>query len=171
MAILQSTLREYAARSIPLQKSAAIVEAARIAKKQTAFLSHSHADAQLAKGVQGFLQANGWDVYIDWEDMSMPSSPNRQTAEKIQRRIRALDWFLFLATANSMSSRWCPWELGYADGVKEHDVIRIIPTSDSVRTHGSEYLSLYKHIDYADGGGVGSFDPTNRGHLISSLRL
>ena len=78
----------------------------------------------------------------------MPTSPNRETAEKIQKKIVELDWFLFLATQNSMSSRWCPWELGYADGKKGREPIAIIPTLDnSGTTHGSEYMNLYSRID------------------------
>ena len=171
MAINQSSFAEYAARA-PVRKSAVIVEEARSSRKQTAFLSHSHQDAHLAKGVQGFLQAQGWEVYIDWEDLSMPPSPTRETAEKIQKRIRELDWFLFLATANSVTSRWCPWEIGYADGVKKYDSILVIPTRDRAgATHGSEYLQLYRHVDLTDTGAVGAFMPHARGNLLREMRV
>ena len=114
----------------------------------TAFLSHSHKDRSLAQRIQAFLQAQGWSVYIDWQDAEMPSTPNRETAEKLQAKIRDLAWFLFLATANSMASRWCPWELGYADAKKGLRRIAIIPTADdSGSPHGSEYLELYNRID------------------------
>ena len=39
----------------------------------------------------------------DWEDTAMPEKPTRETAEKIQKKIRDNDWFLFLATPNSTS--------------------------------------------------------------------
>lgn len=81
----QSSIRAYAGRS-EIRKSERIVEEARQAGKQTAFLSHSLKDADLAKGLQGFLQAQGWKVYIDWEDISMPPKPNRETAQKIKDR-------------------------------------------------------------------------------------
>jgi hypothetical protein len=45
-----------------------------------------------------------------------------------------------------MSSRWCPWELGYADGVKTHERIIMIPTQDGYASYGSEYLDLYTYI-------------------------
>lgn len=168
MAISQATLLSFASRNMV---SKAAIEEARIAKKQTAFLSHSHLDAQLAKGVQAFLSAHGWQVYIDWEDTAMPASPNRATAERIQERIRQLEFFLFLATQNSMVSRWCPWELGYADGGKSYDNILIIPTRDSAgNSHGNEYLQLYRFIDDANGGGVGVFMPGGKGYLIEGMR-
>lgn len=169
--ISQSSIRTYASRA-GSQRSNFVVNQALREGKQTAFLSHSHRDAELAKGLQGFLQSQGWLVYIDWEDTSMPSRPNRETAQKIKDRIRRLDWFLYLATANSASSRWCPWEIGYADGVKPIDRIVVVPTRDSAgHNHGNEYLDLYRHVSTADGGGYGLFDPVNkRGPYLKNVR-
>lgn len=168
--INQSSIRAYAGRA-EIRKSEQIVNEALVAGKQTAFLSHSHRDAELAKGLQGYLQAQGWMVYIDWEDTSMPPKPNRETAKKIKDRIKRLDWFIFLATANSTNSRWCPWEIGFADGVKNIDKVVIVPTRDSAgNNHGSEYLDLYRHVDTAQGGGVGVFRPTDkRGVLLEDV--
>lgn len=166
----QSSILAYSSRA-EVRKSERIVEEARQAGKQTAFLSHSHKDSTLAKGLQGFLQSKGWLVYIDWEDMSMPSKPNRETAQKIKNKIKRFDWFFYLATANSASSRWCPWEIGYADGVKDIDKIVIIPTRDSAsRKHGNEYLDLYRKVDVAQSGGYGLFYPNNRGMLLENVR-
>lgn len=170
MPIAQSSLLNYAAQA-SLRKFAEVIKEAKAAQKQTAFLSHSHKDANLAKGVQAFLQAQGWEVYIDWEDSAMPDSPNRETAQRIQTKIRELSWFLFLATQHSMQSRWCPWEIGYADGVKKYDNILILPTTDGARTHGSEYLQLYRYVESAEGGGFGAFPPGQRGVMLSGLRL
>lgn len=83
---------------------------------KTAFLCHSHKDQDLVKGLITLLVEAGWQIYVDWADSSMPETPNRQTAGKIKKRIEDYYFFLFLATANSMASRWCPWEIGYADG-------------------------------------------------------
>jgi hypothetical protein len=90
----------------------------------------------------------------------MPEKPTRETAQQIQNKIRSTDYFLFLATPNSMGSRWCPWEIGYADGQKSIDRILILPTSDeSGNWYGNEYLQLYRHIDFAKGGNLGVWDP------------
>lgn len=169
MPVSQATLLSYAARA-SIQKSAETINFAKASHKQTAFLSHSHKNADLAKGVQSFLQAEGWEVYIDWEDTAMPESPNRETAQRIQAKIRDLNWFLFLATRNSMESRWCPWEIGYADGVKPYDNILILPTSDNSGTHGNEYLQLYRRLDTAQGGGYGAFRSDNKGVKIAALQ-
>lgn len=139
MAISQSTILGFAAQAstTPMREQ---VKLARARDGQTAFLCHSHKDVNLAKCVQAFLNYQGWEVYIDWDDASMPDVPNRGTAEIIQEKIRDLMWFLFLATENSMASRWCPWEIGYADGSKKYDSILILPTSNGTTTHGNEYL-------------------------------
>lgn len=135
--------------------------------KPTAFLSHSHKDAYLAKGVQAFLHAQGWEVYIDWEDGAMPDTPDRTTAERIQAKIRDLDMFFYLATANSSASRWCPWEIGYADGKKPLESILILQTQDhNGYAYGAEYLQLYNHLDYASSGGIGTFGSNNRGRVL-----
>ena len=168
MAVNQSDILHYEAQA-SIKRSDELIKEAKAAKKQTAFLSHSHKDTRIAKSLQAFLQAQGWDVYVDWEDASMPDSPTRTTAEMIQAKIRDLDWFIFLGTQNSMRSRWCPWEIGFADGVKPIDNILIIATTDSAGTHGSEYLQLYRHIDPAQGGGFGAFNPNRKGIKVSAL--
>lgn len=162
MAFDQSTLLSEAMRTV-VRKS--LNEANRTGAP-TAFLSHSHKDATLAKGLQTYLGRLGWDVYIDWEDTSMPDRPDRVTADKIRRKIVELDLFLFLATQNSMTSRWCPWELGYADGKKANSSILIVQTSDSRGTYGNEYLELYRHLDEAKGGGVAHFYKSGDGRIL-----
>lgn len=122
-----------------LQKSASV------GKTKSAFLCHSHRDETLVKGLIALFQEKGIDLYIDWKDHSMPEAPNAETAKKIQDAIRGRDLFLFLATANSKASRWCPWEIGYADASKRK--IFIIPTADGAGTYGNEYLQLYAKID------------------------
>ena len=159
MAISQSEIRNttvathFSGGSI---KTANSLNEAKASSIDTAFLCHSHKDRDLAEKIQTYLQSKGWSVYIDWKDSSMPEIPDRETANKIQSRIKDCDWFLFLATSNSMSSKWCPWELGFSDGEKGKDCIIIIPTSDSSGTaYGNEYMQLYRRIDYTLGSGSG----------------
>jgi len=153
MAIFQAELRGAAQRSVgraPLTKRAG---------QASAFLCHSHVDRELALGLQTALREHGLDLYIDWQDGTMPTTPNAETANKLRQRIVGCDLFLFLATENSMKSRWCPWELGYADGKKQNDRIVVVPTSDGYTTHGSEYLGLYRHIDKTAATGYEVFKP------------
>lgn len=175
MAIKTRKLRSAAARSRSVVVAKSLNEA--VSKsKQTAFLCHSHKDHELAKGLQVMLNENGWDLYIDWEDNEMPSSPNKETASKIKSKIKSTDWFLFLATSNSAQSRWCPWEIGYADSAKGYEKMLIIPTEDDHGDwYGNEYLQLYKKIDEGSNNqtgksgyavfGVGS----NSGTWVSNL--
>ncbi len=101
----------------------------------------------------------------------MPETPNRETAARIKQKIVDLDYFLFLATANSMSSRWCPWEIGYADGKKQIDRILMLPTTDGNRTHGNEYLQLYRRIEMSSLDKLGVWQPgqSTNGVLVEHL--
>lgn len=149
MAISIKTLRSAATRNRQVFVAKSLNEAL-TKNQQTAFLCHSHQDQELAKGLQNILNEHGWKVYIDWLDEELPTSPDKETAEKIKLKIKQTDWFLFLATPNSTSSRWCPWEIGYADAVKIHEKILMIPTiDDNGRWHGNEYLQIYNSISDA----------------------
>lgn len=164
MAIKQRDLRSAAARA-PRVVIAKSLNEALSKNQQTAFLCHSHKDKNLVEGLQNLLNESGWNLYIDWLDEELLEPPDKNTASKIKYKIGQLNWFLFLATANSTGSRWCPWEIGYADADKRHENILIIPTEDdSGRWHGNEYLQLYRQITDATNqttkkSGYAVFDP------------
>lgn len=137
---------------------------------RTAFLCHSHTDRDLVLGLLQVFKDEGLNIYVDWMDEEMPPSPNKETAQKIQAKIRELDLFLFLATPASLKSRWCPWEIGYADGTKPLDSIVVIPTQDSQGSYGNEYLELYRRLIPSDSGGLAAFQPgTTKGVWAHSL--
>lgn len=100
----------------------------------------------------------------------MPSTPNRETAAKIKAKIIQLDWFLYLATQNSAASRWCPWEIGYADGKKHIDKIIIVPTSDGYNNYGNEYLALYRHIWASKLGDYRVYAPNDTNVTLRDMR-
>lgn len=169
MAIRIDALRAAANRQTTvLAKS--LNEARKLGAK-TAFICHSHHDAILAKGLVQLLSDAGWRVYIDWQDAQMPASPNQETAQRIKQKIVDLEYFLFLATPNSISSRWCPWEIGYADGKKQLDRILIVPTDDGAQTHGNEYLQLYRRVDLSDKNELAVWQPgqNTNGVLVKNL--
>lgn len=169
MAISVYQLRQ-ASQRFSRQKYRGIDEAV-ASRKQTAFLCHSHHDAELVKGLIQLMNDAGWDVYVDWLDNSMPNRPNKITALNIKKRIRDCDWFIFLATQNSMASRWCPWEIGVADGIKSNEQIVIVPTSDGASTRGNEYLELYRSMEPTTTGSLALYDPgNNNGILLRNLR-
>lgn len=137
---------------------------------KTVFLCHSHLDEELVKGVIVLLKESGWKVYVDWADVQMPEQPNRDTARRIQNKIVEHDYFLFLATRNSLASRWCPWEIGFADGKKPIDRILILATADGNGEYGNEYLQLYSRVDLLSGGTLGLFQPgQNTGLSLRNL--
>jgi hypothetical protein len=152
MSIAQSRLRQSSA-------GASTYPRAKAAGQRTAFLCHSHKDQLLALGLQEILRQGGVDLYIDWQDAEMPSQPSGETAQRLRIRIQQCDLFLFLATQNSMSSRWCPWELGHADGVKRNAQIVVVPTTDGTYEHGAEYMHLYRRIDVNYSGVLQVFNP------------
>lgn len=120
-----------------------------------AFLSHSHLDEELALGLKNKMASSGINLYIDWLDRTMPEETSLETALKIQEAIRSCDYFFYLVTENSSRSIWCPWELGYADGIERlRERIFVIPTLDKENLeHGKEYLGLYQILDeYNDNG-------------------
>lgn len=145
MAISLDKLDRAAARAAPTNLAKSLQEA-RASMKKTAFLSHSHLDAKRAKGLQTLLAEEGWDVFIDWEHTRLDDRPTKETVQLIQAAINRADWLFYLATPNAGRSRWCPWEIGYADGRKSASAIIVIATSDSQGTYGSEYLDLYAQI-------------------------
>jgi hypothetical protein len=168
MPLSLDSLRLAARQPRSVRKS--LVEA-QIEGLKTVFLCHSHRDADLVQGFLKYLDDSGWRVYVDWEDTAMPEQPDRRTALRIQQKIVDLHYFLFLATPNSMNSRWCPWEIGYADGKKPLDQILVVPTTDSSGNwHGNEYLKLYRRIDLAQEGVLGAFAyGESKGFTLSSL--
>ena len=71
-----------------------------------------------------------------------------------------------------MDSRWCPWEIGYADGKKPIESIFVIQTQDDAgRNYGNEYLGLYRSIEVSDAGRIASWRPgyPKNGVFLNSL--
>ena len=120
------------------------------------FVSYSHEDRDLAEGLEYLLVHAGWPVYVDWKDQTLPEVPTVETARIIRQEIQKSDWFFFLATENSASSAWCPWEIGYADGKSR---ILVIPTKNDGREYGKEYLQLYGKLEVDNNGQLYHFGP------------
>ena len=89
--------------------------------KYSIFLSHSHHDSSLVKKIVFLLKTLGVEVYVDWLDDTMPSSTCDKTASRIKQKIKRNHKFIFLATNNSIESRWCNWEIGFGDANKYND--------------------------------------------------
>jgi len=171
MPIRIDLLKKASLRQKPPHIAKSFTEA--VSKSQaTAFLCHSHEDAELAKGLQILLAENECDVYIDWQDSTMPLVPDQETANRIKEKISDCDWFLFLTTPNSTASRWCPWEIGYADGKKPNGNILLIRTSNNIGiSYGNEYLGLYSEVTLTDKEQLAVFPvgKKNGGALLKNL--
>jgi hypothetical protein len=110
------------------------------------FLSHSINDQDLVRGVKRLLEDQGHTVYIAWlSDQELDRTHvNKQTADRLRRRMRNCYSLIYIATDNSVNSRWMPWELGYFDG-QNGGGVAILPLvdNDGERFNGQEYLGLY----------------------------
>jgi len=158
MPIPLDSLDRAATRATPTIVAKSLQEARTLGRK-TAFLSHSHLDRTRAKGLQTLLAEQGWNVFIDWEHCTLDERPTKETAAWLQEAIVRCDWLLYLATPNSQKSRWCPWEIGYADGKKSAPSIVVVATKDSSGTSGSEYLNLYRQMSETTTGTLMMSEP------------
>lgn len=115
-----------------------------LSSKNTVFLSHSHYDADIVIAGLNFLLTLGVEVYVDWLDEEMPAVTSGATATKIKGKIKECDRFVVLLSERSVDSKWVPWELGYADGVKEINKIAIMP----IRRNQYTYDSAFNGVEY-----------------------
>lgn len=113
------------------------------------FLSHSSKDKELVMGTKLILEDLGFSVYVDWiEDPQMNRSKvTKDTAEKLQERMKKCKSLFYAFSSNSGESRWMPWECGYFDGIKNGRVAILPISSNGDRSFkGTEYLGLYYYI-------------------------
>jgi hypothetical protein len=137
--------------------------------RPSVFLSHSHADKELVEPAANFLAGLGVELFVDWLDPHMPEVTSGETAKLLKVAIRAYRRFLVLVTERSLASRWVPWELGYADGIKKRSDLAVWPVRDSIlATAPNEYIQIYPRIERADSGEWYVFDP---GATTSSLSV
>jgi len=134
------------------------------ASRLSIFLSHSHTDKKRVEGWIRDLAALGIDMYVDWNDSSMPRETSRATADKIKQRIAEVDLFVVLATNAALESMWVSWEIGIADKAKGESKVLLAPVMPKSGTwKGNEYLQLYRTIELFDRGDFvgrpGVFEP------------
>ena len=95
-----------------------------------------------------FIDA-GYAVYVDWiEDPELDrSNVTVETARILKKRMNSSKGLAYISTTNIVSSRWCPWELGYFDG-KKNNRCCILPIMAPGEFNGQEYLGLYPYLRY-----------------------
>lgn len=119
-------------------------------KNYDLFISHSFMDKELVEILYEKFEEAGYEVYIDWKEKSLQDRENvsPETARILRERINNCLGLSYIATGNSVNSKWCPWELGYADGRKNRAAILPILNNESNEYKGLEYLGIYPYIDY-----------------------
>lgn len=114
------------------------------------FLSHSSRDAELINGVKKLLEQQDLSVYVDWivDPQLDRNRVTKETAKHLRGRMRQCTSLIYVATTNSASSLWMPWELGYFDGLRNENVA-ILPLTDTANEEfrGLEYLGLYPLVE------------------------
>lgn len=88
------------------------------------FVSHSHADAELAAQVSTALRNEGLEVW----DPDLNLLPGDNWAAEIARALEESDAMVVLMTADALSSPWVRREMEYALGAKRYSN-RLIPVA------------------------------------------
>lgn len=119
-------------------------------KQYDLFLSHSYKDSNKLIQIKDELNALGLNVYVDWvndKDELLRSKSCAETAGVIAERMKVCKAILYIHTESSLSSKWTPWELGYAYA-KGIPILVYRPVTD---VEEPEYLQLYHSITMVDG--------------------
>ncbi|MFR1885821.1 MAG: TIR domain-containing protein [Blautia sp.] len=124
------------------------------------FLSHSYLDKDLVLTLVQLFTNAGYYVYVDWiDDVQLDrNNVTVATAKFIKSRIKQCKGLSYISTSNIVSSKWCPWELGIADGLHSGKacILPVLNQGDSY--NGQEYLKLYPYIEYARRSGDNIYD-------------
>lgn len=116
------------------------------------FLSHKYSDVPLIYGIIQLLKNDGYEIYIDWEDETLPdrSQVGVETALKIRKKFKACKSLIFIDSPTANESKWIPWEIGCFDGFKNKVAIFPIESNDNkIEYNSREYIGLYPYIiDY-----------------------
>lgn len=111
------------------------------------FISHKHEEDEYVYRLKDILERYGFTGYVDWEDNSMPLTTDSETAIKLKTRIEKSRKFILIATEPAIGSKWCNWELGFADAYKYIDHLALFPVKGNFGNYeGGEYLRIYPSI-------------------------
>lgn len=115
------------------------------------FLSRSSRDKAQVRRVRDDLVGQGFSVCLDLDVLPTvrPQDVTGDTAEALRVAMRACHSLVYVITAQSGTSRWMPWELGYFDGFRGR--VFIYPLDDAAEQHaqGMEYLRIYPKVPLA----------------------
>lgn len=125
------------------------------------FISYNIHDKEVVRGIYYFLKKKGYKVYVDFivdPDLDR-SSVTKETAERIQRRLKHSKSLIYALSPSAATSKWMPWELGVVDGKTDKCFIMpVLPYSYSKGFKRQEFLLLYPVIGLSSFDGLRIFD-------------
>lgn len=95
-------------------------------------------DKSFVKDMHDHLKHENRSVWLDWEDLP----PTSDWLEEVQRRIEAMDCFIFVSTPHSLNHEMCNWEIDHA--VKNGKRIVVVQRGDI------DYSLLRKDLTYVN---------------------
>jgi len=123
------------------------------------FISHKHTEEEYVYRLRDILKRYGFEGYVDWEDNGMPPMTSGETAKQIKDRIKKSKKFILIATEAAIESKWCNWEMGFADAHKYIDRIALFPIkADYGEYSGKEYLQIYPTLQISFSNSVRYFN-------------
>lgn len=115
--------------------------------EKSIFISHKHGEQEFVYRLKDLLEKYGFTGYVDWEDDTMPEETSGETARKIKDEINKAYKFILIASNAAIESKWCNWEIGYADARKYINHLALFPLrKDGGDYVGKEYLNIYPSI-------------------------
>ncbi len=108
------------------------------------FLSYSLPDQYYAKLVFQKLKESGFTVYADFLDKKLSrSNITKHTAEVLAATISKCKSLIYIHSRGAKNSKWCPWEVGLASGLKNFRC-GILPLTEEFDSEyeRQEYLTL-----------------------------
>ena len=119
-------------------------------KNYDIFISHSYLDKIEIEALYYIFEECGYTVFIDWkqEELQDRNGVSQEVANKLKKYMTNCKSLLYVSTQNSSNSKWCPWELGFVDGLKGRVAILPILNEESNRYKGQEYLGIYPYVDF-----------------------
>ena len=120
------------------------------------FLSHQQKDKDVCRKIADYFMAADIDVYFDEddEDLKIYRQQNRPNGvvDSIKKGINNSSHMLVIVSANTIHSKWVPWEVGYGydstdlgvltlKGIKDEDLPDYLKTTLIIR--GTKSLNSY----------------------------
>lgn len=91
-------------------------------KRAKIFISHSHADSDIARAVADALEKEHLTVF---SDAAIPAGAN--WSEEVERQLEASDVFLLLLSPEALASEWLLFEMGYIVAKEKEEHVKVLP--------------------------------------------